>query len=85
MRAKLLLELWTNSMQTTTTCIDIPHEPFLTHTAVCSGEEEEEEEASTDAWLHELNPDSQSIVTGCMANTYLAKAKAGDRCMHILL
>ena len=47
--------------------------------SLLTGEEEEEEEASGDAWLNELSPDSQTILTGCMANTYLAKAKAGDR------
>ena len=44
------------------------------------GEEEEEEEEHTgDSWLNELNPSSQTVITGCMANMHLAKAKAGDR------
>ncbi|KAL3147384.1 hypothetical protein ABBQ32_002862 [Trebouxia sp. C0010 RCD-2024] len=42
-------------------------------------EEEEEEEKAGDMWLNELNPNSRTIITGCMANIHLAKAKAGDR------
>lgn len=42
-------------------------------------EQEEEEEQAGDTWLNELNPNSQTIITGCMANIHLAKAKAGDR------
>lgn len=42
-------------------------------------EEEDEEENTGDAWLNELNPSSQTVITGCMANVHLAKAKAGDR------
>lgn len=42
-------------------------------------EDEEEEEKAGDAWLNELNPSSQTIMTGCMANIHLAKAKPGKR------
>ena len=42
-------------------------------------EEEEEEEKAGDSWLNELNPDSRTVVEGCMANIHLAKAKPGDR------
>ena len=42
-------------------------------------EEEEEEEKAGDAWLNELNPESRTVVKGCMANIHLAKAKVGDR------
>ena len=42
-------------------------------------EDEEEEEKAGDTWLNELNPSSQTVITGCMANVHLAEAKAGDR------
>lgn len=42
-------------------------------------EDEEEEEKAGDAWLNELNPESRTVVTGCMANIHLAKAKPGDK------
>ena len=42
-------------------------------------EDEEEEEKTGDTWLNELNPNSQTVITGCMANIHLAKAKTGDR------
>lgn len=41
--------------------------------------DEEEEEKTGDTWLNELNPSSQTVITGCMANVHLAKAKAGNR------
>ncbi|DBA66182.1 hypothetical protein WJX79_006574 [Trebouxia sp. C0005] len=42
-------------------------------------EEEDEEEKAGDSWLNELNPDSRTVVQGCMANIHLANAKPGDR------
>lgn len=42
-------------------------------------EEDEEEEKAGDAWLSELNPDSRTVVKGCIANVHLARAKPGDR------
>ena len=47
-------------------------------------EEEEEEEKAGDAWLSELNPDSRTVVKGCIANVHLARAKPGDRCISLL-
>lgn len=42
-------------------------------------EEEDEEEKAGDSWLNELNPNSRTVLQGCMANIHLANAKPGDR------
>ena len=49
------------------------------HVGEVEEEDEEQEEKTGDSWLNELNPSSQTVITGCMANVHLAKAEAGDR------
>ena len=69
----MLLSLWlANHMQKQGSCL---HAGNAEH----EEEEEEEEERAGESWLSELNPDSRTIVTGCMANIHLAKAKPGNR------